>query len=649
MSSNSPKNASELSEQEKAYIREEVEKTPEELRSVRRKELAAEYEVELRVIGAITAWTTIRAKKALVSESEPQSESKVEQRQLVHEQIIRDHFCHNHAIGKPIERTRYEIQQIFSRMYSSDELLSMIEAIQNEKLAEDKTVIYLTDVDAKLGERVDYDNEKKNASRNWWLNLLWEYTKDVDKSKLNLLLLPGPECHELSPVISMGFPPENLHCYNLGKDPAASAVFVRNCQQQAVFNWKLGDLSNCLPKENERIYGGNLDFTGFYCDKNERILSYLPVPKNGKMYFSINFEKKREQKDVTGRYRQVVSYSQRVKSKNATFDENLFAQEKFATDAYFGHVSFETSEARKKALAILIQESLGVARSENWLCFDEIREMVLASGRFPDFDKLDFYEKTNAVRCVLSTFEDSVTIGLANAFHSYGFPELISQSLAQSLQVIVRKGSFNETEIMNCHQYEYCSPTGSPFISHFVVCENFYDQYRSMEKSMKFFIQSLTNYLKDIELNSSDDVLKKMRSNQIGEEFYVDHKCYFSIEGKGKDAKLTFNTSDPKLNLRIPLVQILRDGNRFVDFIKNHVSRSDKFAKKIDHSKGVNGFEVTNHSLHEDQENRPNSQVQPIHTLPHGQIVSAAVRVGRNEPCSCGSGKKFKKCCGLKR
>ena len=28
------------------------------------------------------------------------------------------------------------------------------------------------------------------------------------------------------------------------------------------------------------------------------------------------------------------------------------------------------------------------------------------------------------------------------------------------------------------------------------------------------------------------------------------------------------------------------------------------------------------------------------------QIVREDIRVGRNDPCPCGSGKKFKKCCG---
>ncbi len=30
----------------------------------------------------------------------------------------------------------------------------------------------------------------------------------------------------------------------------------------------------------------------------------------------------------------------------------------------------------------------------------------------------------------------------------------------------------------------------------------------------------------------------------------------------------------------------------------------------------------------------------------HAPYVRAAPKVGRNDPCTCGSGKKFKKCCG---
>ncbi|MFA5354293.1 MAG: YchJ family protein [Thermodesulfovibrionales bacterium] len=33
-------------------------------------------------------------------------------------------------------------------------------------------------------------------------------------------------------------------------------------------------------------------------------------------------------------------------------------------------------------------------------------------------------------------------------------------------------------------------------------------------------------------------------------------------------------------------------------------------------------------------------------TLPARQVVRESPKVGRNEPCPCGSGKKYKKCCG---
>jgi preprotein translocase subunit SecA len=33
---------------------------------------------------------------------------------------------------------------------------------------------------------------------------------------------------------------------------------------------------------------------------------------------------------------------------------------------------------------------------------------------------------------------------------------------------------------------------------------------------------------------------------------------------------------------------------------------------------------------------------------PVQQVVRSGAKVGRNDPCPCGSGKKYKKCCGLK-
>jgi len=35
-----------------------------------------------------------------------------------------------------------------------------------------------------------------------------------------------------------------------------------------------------------------------------------------------------------------------------------------------------------------------------------------------------------------------------------------------------------------------------------------------------------------------------------------------------------------------------------------------------------------------------------VHNEPQQPVVRDSPKVGRNDPCPCGSGKKFKKCCG---
>jgi hypothetical protein len=55
----------------------------------------------------------------------------------------------------------------------------------------------------------------------------------------------------------------------------------------------------------------------------------------------------------------------------------------------------------------------------------------------------------------------------------------------------------------------------------------------------------------------------------------------------------------------------------------------------------------------ENSHNRVNSTAQAVvdsmrkPALPSSQIKRAALKIGRNEPCPCGSGKKYKKCCGV--
>ncbi|MBR5741927.1 MAG: SEC-C domain-containing protein, partial [Firmicutes bacterium] len=42
----------------------------------------------------------------------------------------------------------------------------------------------------------------------------------------------------------------------------------------------------------------------------------------------------------------------------------------------------------------------------------------------------------------------------------------------------------------------------------------------------------------------------------------------------------------------------------------------------------------------------PKEAPKEIRTASHTPVVRKDVKVGRNDPCPCGSGKKYKNCCG---
>ena len=61
---------------------------------------------------------------------------------------------------------------------------------------------------------------------------------------------------------------------------------------------------------------------------------------------------------------------------------------------------------------------------------------------------------------------------------------------------------------------------------------------------------------------------------------------------------------------------------------------------------GLSGTKIMNSS--DDSVSTP-GVVRPIHSvhyIPNKRIPVVVARIGRNEPCICGSGRKYKKCCG---
>ena len=68
----------------------------------------------------------------------------------------------------------------------------------------------------------------------------------------------------------------------------------------------------------------------------------------------------------------------------------------------------------------------------------------------------------------------------------------------------------------------------------------------------------------------------------------------------------------------------------------------------------INALQIMNDSEIQDLQQSIQPRLEELYshfTRPHGftnsTFVRASPKVGRNDPCPCGSGKKYKKCCGL--
>ncbi|MFH2203085.1 MAG: SEC-C metal-binding domain-containing protein [Elusimicrobiota bacterium] len=69
-----------------------------------------------------------------------------------------------------------------------------------------------------------------------------------------------------------------------------------------------------------------------------------------------------------------------------------------------------------------------------------------------------------------------------------------------------------------------------------------------------------------------------------------------------------------------------------------------KLPRKIGQAKGASGKDQAA-SKKWAEKNKDKSGSDEVKAAPQKPVVKTEPSVGRNDPCSCGSGKKFKKCC----
>lgn len=152
-------------------------------------------------------------------------------------------------------------------------------------------------------------------------------------------------------------------------------------------------------------------------------------------------------------------------------------------------------------------------------------------------------------------------------------------------------------------------------------------------------------------------ILEPYRSKEI-EQLY-EEVLYFFINAKEEDNVIdpTFlglmigDVADAQFNSLFPLVEKLYDldyidkslEGDFDDFVKNH----NEYIMRDSNYKLQTLSEIySSADFYEESEPKKELQHPPENESKVIQMPINAVKVNRNDPCPCGSGKKYKKCCG---
>ena len=160
--------------------------------------------------------------------------------------------------------------------------------------------------------------------------------------------------------------------------------------------------------------------------------------------------------------------------------------------------------------------------------------------------------------------------------------------------------------------------------------------------SQKDYSECCERYISGKELPPTAEAL--MRSRYTA---YVKHNITYLKETLAPESRHDFNEADAlewaKKSQWLGL-EILKADENTVEFIAKYKAKGkvlehhevSKFKKKDGKWYFVDG----DSHVHEE------GQGHHHHHEPIKQIVREAPKIGRNDPCSCGSGKKYKKCCG---
>ena len=166
-------------------------------------------------------------------------------------------------------------------------------------------------------------------------------------------------------------------------------------------------------------------------------------------------------------------------------------------------------------------------------------------------------------------------------------------------------------------------------------------------------VQEITDELKEKALQNYDKKAEEIGQNEIGEVErvvmlkVVDQKWMDHIDAmdelKDGIGLRAYGQKDPVVQYRIEGFDMF---DKMVNDIKHDVVKILLNINRVNNVERKQTVKITSQGLEQAVNALKNSTPQESKEVSHTPVTNEGPKVGRNDPCPCGSGKKYKQCCG---
>ncbi len=166
-------------------------------------------------------------------------------------------------------------------------------------------------------------------------------------------------------------------------------------------------------------------------------------------------------------------------------------------------------------------------------------------------------------------------------------------------------------------------------------------------------VQEITDELKEKALQNYDKKAEEVGQNEIGEVErvvmlkVVDQKWMDHIDAmdelKDGIGLRAYGQKDPVVQYRIEGFDMF---DKMVNDIKHDVVKILLNINRVNNVERKQTVKITSQGLEQAVNALKNSTPQESKEVSHMPVTNEGPKVGRNDPCPCGSGKKYKNCCG---